>query len=1690
MTKSLLCLLCALCVLRLASQPFGNEWINYDQKYYYFPVAATGVYRITFQNFTAAGIPISLVDPAHIQIWARGKQVPLYLADVSDGSFNATDYIEFIAEENDGRLDTELYANPADQGNASYSLFNDTIRYYLTFNTGGGSLRVNNSVDTNFDAYTPQDYCWFRSELTYNAIYHDQPSLLDVPSFSDLNLRFSISTFAPGEGWLSPRYGLGNPTSLTAVVPTPLAYVGQNAPPAEAETVVVGVSDLFGTDVDHHVQVRYGTAQTLVVNQQWNGYRVWTFPFDIPAASLGGINTPIIHQANNSLGLTRDDQAVARTRITYARQPNLQGSAEFRFEYRFNQIQSKTRFDLENVGGTNPRIYTLSPAAQRVALSESAPGSFRGLLANELGVDQYPSFLATDESVRSILPIETAANNGFFTNFGQTAFDSAFVIVTNASLLASAQQYVSYRQQRYNTVLANVDELYDQFGSGVPQSGLAIRKFANYLLQTWPSRPSHLLLLGKSVRTATLGNLTGSRKNTLNYSRNLVPSFGYPPSDNYFTAGLVNTQLEPAIPTGRVSAQNEEEVLWYLNKLMSFEGQEHALWMKNIMHFGGGTTLLEQGRFANYLSSYEVLAEDSSFAGVVYPFLKSGSEPIQINATELIDELIDGQGVSLMTFFAHAGSEGFDQSIDDPSNFDWNGKHPFLLGNGCFTGDYHNILPTSTSEKYTMLDGKGVIGFLASADQGVEGDLNAFSRAFYRNFARDAYGLSVGQQIKQSIMDVQSNTTLRRHLCYGMGLQGDPGLVLNSFPFPDLSVKAQDVYFSPEQITAEIDSFTVNIVIENLARGTYQSFAVSVEHDAPEGGRDSIYVFELPGLLYSDTVQFKIAIDPQFGLGLHRFNVFVDLPQNDVRELDGFESSNNQVIGKELLISNGGIVPIYPYPYAVVSEPNQTLQASTGDPLAPLRTYRIEIDTTDTFNSPLLQTTEISQIGGVVSWLPALAYPDSAVYYWRCRVMDNGEAFWRESSFQYIGGQRGWGQADFYQFKNDNFFQTEFNRPERKIDFFNGTVTLQNNVIGNSASFLNNIVLNFTEVEYGACFSNPSIHLAVFDPITFEAWGTNAQGQNPQNDFGNVNAGTGCRQRVEYYFIFRQQEPDQMQALADLLLSETIPDGHYVVLYSLRYVSYDLLDATPDIYDAFAELGAQTLGSPNAVDSVPFSIIARKGDPNFAFELYGDTINSVLNNSVAIPAAGSRGSVASSRIGPATQWNRASWLARSYDEPAGDRVEMRLFGIAPGGTETQIELGSIDNFNDSVDLGELVSAAEFPMLRFEAFLEDTVNVTPAQLDRWHIIYAQVPEAALDPEDHFVFKASELQQGEEAFISVAIANVSEFDMDSLLVHYWIEDENRQRIDIPYPRQDSLRVGEVLSDTVYFDTQLLSGRNVLWVEVNPRPLGETAHDQPEQTHFNNLLNVGFDVTRDEVNPLLDVSFDGIHIINGEIVSPQPEIRVVLKDENPYLIMDELADTSLFRVFLAEPNGSLQRRYFQQGEGEMQFIPADGIKNRAQIRLQPQFAKDGMHTLVVQAQDKSGNSSGNIDYRIEFEVINRSSITEVLNYPNPFSTSTQFVFTLTGSQVPDEFKIQIMTVSGKVVREVFGEEFGPIRIGRNISTFRWDGRDEYGDRLANGVYIYRVIARINGESIEKMENGASQYFTKSYGKMVMFR
>ena len=82
---------------------------------------------------------------------------------------------------------------------------------------------------------------------------------------------------------------------------------------------------------------------------------------------------------------------------------------------------------------------------------------------------------------------------------------------------------------------------------------------------------------------------------------------------------------------------------------------------------------------------------------------------------------------------------------------------------------------------------------------------------------------------------------------------------------------------------------------------------------------------------------------------------------------------------------------------------------------------------------------------------------------------------------------------------------------------------------------------------------------------------------------------------------------------------------------------------------------------------------------------------------------------------------------------------------------------------------------------------------------------------------------------------------------------------------------------------------------------------------------------------------------------------------------------------------------------------------------------------------------------------------------NHPNPFTEKTHFTFELRGVVVPQEFKIKVFTVAGRLIR-IIDVPPSDLRIGFN--TIAWDGRDQDGDEIANGLYFYKIVSKVGDE------------------------
>lgn len=131
------------------------------------------------------------------------------------------------------------------------------------------------------------------------------------------------------------------------------------------------------------------------------------------------------------------------------------------------------------------------------------------------------------------------------------------------------------------------------------------------------------------------------------------------------------------------------------------------------------------------------------------------------------------------------------------------------------------------------------------------------------------------------------------------------------------------------------------------------------------------------------------------------------------------------------------------------------------------------------------------------------------------------------------------------------------------------------------------------------------------------------------------------------------------------------------------------------------------------------------------------------------------------------------------------------------------------------------------------------------------------------------------------------------------------------------------------------------------------------------------------------------------------------------------------------------------------------------------------EGSHKLTLKVWDVYNNSS---EATLEFVVqeFSELNIDKVLNYPNPFTTNTEFWFEHNQPNTVLDVKVQVFTISGKVVKTI-DKVIETSGYNQNMhNPIRWDGKDEYGDKLGRGVYVYKlqVRSRRNGTSAEKIE------------------
>jgi hypothetical protein len=1659
------------------AQPYGNEWVTFNKLHIKLPTWSPRIYRVSQATLISMGLP-STTTGAELKLIKDGAEVPLIVS--TNGVFGVNDYIEFMGAKSNGIMDAEMYANSSELVNPNISFMYDTAFFFLTTNNASANLRYALQPNTISSPPAAEPYFWDIIDTSYKSSYVRG---IDY----DLGVDpFESSRFDPGEGYVK-KLITNSSDSISYTLSG--AYKGVGAPNIKLSGIVLGYSQF----VNHNVRFIGNNIELDTIT--FPGYGHKSMEGELNVNNLTSTNV-LRYRITNYNPVGDDNVGLCYSKIVYPRTPTLTG-----FGFKYFEVEPKNNVHyIEingfNTGGVQPMLIDLTNNKMYMGdIGVSGKVRFQ-LPANP----NYTKYYLINQAVTSRVAL-SKAEPITFTN--HTLNQGNYLMLYSKylkglSTSTALQDYATYRSSNtggnYKVAQIDVEELYNQFGYGYNYHAGAIRKFLKWAKANWTTDSiEYIVFTGKGLEfnrhTAHWTQVAGK-----NYT-GLVPTFGLPGSDNVLTD--LNFDAIQDYKIGRISCYSADELIDYLNKLKQYDTRstsmvnakiDSAYWKKKVLHIAGGNEAGLQATIMSAFNRQEPIIEDKVYGGTVKTVLKNSTSQItQLDNDEINKYINDGTG--FIQYYGHSASTTFEFALKEAKEYtNGDGRYNTFIANGCDANNYFLDGPSkSLTENFLFSPNSGSVIFIGSSNNGYPGFLDKFTDSLYFILSNQATATkNIGYQLQkmnQLVMGVGSQGGMMRSHAEQIQLHGDPAASTHQFVKPDYAIEQKYITLLPSILNTSIDSFTIKCQAFNLAKSQKDSVVLRIKRTI--GANTFMYTkLFANGINLQDSFVIKLPINKLTDKGLNTFSFKID----DDDKIDEVFETNNTV-DFTINIYDDDIVPVYPPNYGILHHSaDSKVMASTLDPFSVQSNYVFQIDTTALFNSSIFKTTKINSVGGVLTWNHGLTLWDSVVYYWRVAKDTNASnpVFnWHNSSFVYLtNGNDGWNQSHYYQYAENNFNSLEL-LTDRKFTF----LTKQSELKIYNAKQQNPAPFNYSVFDFKVEFNGDLIytsgcafnvmHAVIIDSLTGK----------PLNNV-EVSPGVGLygsrycvRNGNNNFFEFFYNNAANRKKIMDFI--DSIPTGYYAAIYphigsnqvhKNAYLSDTAINGPGiSLYHSLLNNGFTYIDSFNK--NKPWVFFFRKGfGPSYIKQYIAKDSTESISPTLFISHPDNNGVMMSKTIGPATSWNTLLKLGTAIDNKLTDSASVEVIAIDSNNLETPM----FTLFGADTSLS-FIDAKQYPYLKINYINYDLVNHSAEQLNYWRILFTPMVDLALAPNLGFNF-GTNFKEGMELPFSCKVINISNVDADSSFTKLLIQDKAQNKVQETNLPLKKLKALDTTSINYTFSSVGLQGNNRLDVNVNPNKV-------PVEVQYGN--NIGyrfFGVEGDVTNPVLDVTFDGVRIFKDDIVSATPLINIKLKDDNEFL---RLNDTSAFEVYLTYP-GALdkERIYFSDS---LKFIPAPANKdkeNAAYIEFTPKL-KDGIYDLEVVAKDKSGNKSGAFGYRNSFQVINEQTVSALLNYPNPFSTSTQFVFTLTGSQVPDQIKIQIVSITGKVVREITKQELGTLRIGKNITEYKWDGTDQMGDKLGNGVYFYRFVVRDDNKIVKHRNKPEIDKFIKNgMGKMVIIR
>jgi hypothetical protein len=1190
-----------------------------------------------------------------------------------------------------------------------------------------------------------------------------------------------------------------------------------------------------------------------------------------------------------------------------------------------------------------------------------------------------------------------------FVNLRNNSRIADYIIITNKELEESVNQYKNFIETNYslNVEVAYINDIYDEFSFGLDNVE-TVRDFLFAANQYWQSpKPSYLNLIGDA--NYDYKKIIVPPTNIIR--KNLVPSFGNPVSDSWYVMWDSSNTNVPQMFVGRIPARNNEEVLFYLQKHQTYVNRQFDSWNKNYLFFSGGD-INNPGELSQIKNANDHLLNElvrpKPVGGSGIHFYKTIDPPTNFGPYSLseVNDAIDYGGL-FISYIGHSGTQTWDNgitSMEDLKN-SYSDRNPLVTDFGCSTGKFAEPDIDAFGELFLLENPNGqAINYLGNSSWGYLSTSLRFPNLFYSNLLIDAVS-SIGEAhllAKMEQFNQSGFTDVNRVFNFCNLLFGDPIISFRTPLKPNFSIKENSFSLAGNNPNDMTDSVTLNIEILNTGRVPDDSLAISV---ISRWFDEITYHSELkiPVPFFKDSLIVTIPINRR--VGPHQVEVNLDV-QNSIDEI--YETDNFAVY--TFTVFSTSVRPIeieefYNTTRSSVKVLNPTLVlSSTSDEI------KVSISDNPNFTNAF---DIIKNMDSVYTTINLNSLVNNKRYWWRVKLNEDIQEWSQTYSFKNISPGYEW------------FVDESFNAND--IEYFNSTFDSLSNAwkLTSNENLLEISSAGSDDGEFASMLYNGEELL----PNTFY-WGI----ATAEIDSVSVKP-SNFR-----YFIFANGNANElMKAYLD-----SLPTGKIVAMTICADGAQSVLGfgGGTEIRQTIQQFGSLYIDSVGYRDS--WCLIGKKGavtgsvPESFKRRFFGfaetSASNEVNNDTgfIVFPAA-----IRSNK-----------WISLEKNDllPKGSSIEYFPLGINPNG-----DVDTLNSliFEDNISSLNNIDASVYPSLKILAKLNANNLFESPSITSLGINYKIPTELAINYQAVNVSSDS-LVIGEVVKLDFGIYNASETPANSFKILVEVLKSNNEReviSNIIVDKLDSLskKFFEVLLNT----SDYFGNSNFIITIDYENKITEIFED-------NNFFQIPFYVRADTSTPKVNITFDGVEILDGDYTSADPEINIELFDESFFPVND----TSSISLFLND-----EGIYFSNNpQISYQF---NSFNPKMTVTYKPQLS-NGEYLLRVFAKNAAGNVVDSSGIEKYFVVHKETEILNVYNYPNPSSGETYFTFKLT--QIPDELKIKIYTVAGRLIKEI---KKNSSELKNDFNTILWDGKDDDKNQTANGVYLYKVIISKDGRN-----------------------